>query len=297
MAMGPLFIAGFLEDLGFDISPMRRLLTSLFSAGLAVYFLDIWLDSIDVPVIDTVFVYAPVGIAFSIFISATISNGFNLIDGLHGLAGGLSVLAALGLAFIARNAGAPEIEYAAFAMAAAVAGFLLLNFPSGRIFLGDAGAYCIGFLLCWFAFILASKDTYLTPWSFVLVFYWPIADTFLAIYRRRSTGRATDLPDRLHFHQLVMRALEISWLGRGQRQISNPLATLIILPFAAIPVFAGVVFWDHTKMAVLVTFVFTALFVTSYRLGVRKFSKPSSRRTVKKPSHPKVASLRKSILE
>jgi len=84
----------------------------------------------------------------------------------------------------------------------------------------------------------------LSTWAVLLVFFWPIADTFFAIYRRRRAGRPTDMPDRLHYHQLVMRALEITLIGRNRRNVANPLATLVILPLASAPVIAGVLLWN-----------------------------------------------------
>ena len=276
----PLFVAGFLEDLGFGVSPGRRLLAALISAGLAVALLQAWLDRIDMPVVDGAFLYAPVAITSTILICATIANAFNLIDGLNGLAGSISILSGLGLAAVATQAGVHDVQYFAYALTASIAGFLVLNFPHGRVFLGDAGAYCTGFLLSWFAILLSNSTQDLTPWSLVLILFWPIMDTFLAIYRRRKTGKAAGLPDRLHMHQLVMRALEISLLGKQRRQLSNPLATLIILPFAAAPVLTGVVLWNDARMAFIAVLAYLILFASTYFLGISIFSNVRRRRVI-----------------
>ena len=114
-------------------------------------------------------------------------------------------------------------------------GFFVFNFPLGAIFLGDAGAYGLGHILSWLAISLMIRVPEVTPWAVLLIFFWPIADTFFAIYRRRIAGRPTDQPDRLHFHQLVMRALEITLTGRKLRRLTNPMSTVVMMPLFTAP--------------------------------------------------------------
>jgi hypothetical protein len=77
------------------------------------------------------------------------------------------------------------------------------------------------------------------------------------------------MPDRLHYHQLVMRALEITLIGRDRRTIANPLATLVILPLASAPVLAGVLLWNKPLEAFLALGGFAVLFVLSYIVGIK----------------------------
>ena len=109
----------------------------------------------------------------------------------------------------------------------------------------------------------------LSPWAVLLVFFWPVADTFLAIYRRRRGKLPTDQPDRLHYHQLVMRALEILWFGRDRRNLTNPAATLIILPLIMAPVASGVILWDKPLAAFLAFSGYALSFALSYVIGLR----------------------------
>lgn len=74
-------------------------------------------------------------------------------------------------------------------------------------------------------------------------------------------------PDRLHVHQLVMRALEIHILGRGRRQIANPLTTVILAPFIIAPPTVGVLLWDNNQGAFLAVITFAGLFFGSYILS------------------------------
>ena len=83
------------------------------------------------------------------------------------------------------------------------------------------------------------------------MFFWPVANTGLAIWRRWKLGNPTDRPDRLHFHQLAMRFLEIRFFGREQRVFANPVATLTLMPLISVPQILGVLCWDDFKASVL----------------------------------------------
>ena len=152
---------------------------------------------------------------------------------------------------IAFQAGDTQISIFLVLIVASVLGFMVLNFPMGKIFLGDGGAYSLGHLLVWSAIILINRATEISAFSILLIFFWPVADTGLAIWRRWKLGNPTDRPDRLHFHQLAMRFLEIRFFGRDRREIVNPLATLTIIPLISAPQLLGLLFWDDFKSSVL----------------------------------------------
>ena len=126
-----------------------------------------------------------------------------------------------------------------------VLGFAVINFPLGKIFLGDAGAYALGHILVWSSIILVNFDYTISPFSMLLIFFWPVGDTCLAIWRRLKLGNPTERPDRLHFHHVAMRLLEIRFLGRAKRHLANPIATILLIPFISIPQFLGVFYYSN----------------------------------------------------
>ena len=189
---------------------------------------------------------------------------FNLIDGVNGLCGITSILTLGGLLSIGYSAGDSAIMDHATLIIPALLGFVILNWPFGKIFLGDAGAYTIGHTCAWIGIFLLERNAEVAGTAIALVFFWPLADTFFSIYRRKRAGRPIGQPDRLHFHQLVMRGLEIILLGRKRRKLSNPLTVIVLLPCIAAPVLAGVVFWDRPIEAGTALLAFSILFVLSY---------------------------------
>lgn len=262
----PVFVAGFAEDLGYSVAPKWRVVAAMVSSLIAALTLGAWLQRVGVPGFDSLLAFAPIGIFFTMFATAGISNAFNLIDGLNGLSGAIGVVVATCLAIIASQAGVPEVAIAALITIPAILGFLAFNFPFGKIFLGDAGAYSLGHILAWVSVVLIARADAVSPWAVVLVFFWPIADTLLAIYRRLSTGKRTDQPDRLHFHQMAMRGIETLCSRRLSRNISNPIATVVLLPFVLVPAAMGVFFWDNSSAAVLALADSAVSFYVTFRL-------------------------------
>lgn len=269
VAASVIFIVGLAEDLGFGVSPLRRLCAVCLASVLAILFLGVWLPRLDIPGLDVLMTYWFVGVPFTLLVTAGIANGFNLIDGVNGLASFTAIAAAMALGLISGQAGYSEMVHLSTLLAAGIFGFFIINYPYGLIFLGDAGAYTIGFVLSWFGIAVLLNAPEVSPWAILLTMFWPLADTLLAIYRRARGKLATMAPDRLHVHQLVMRTLEIYVLGRGKRKIANPLSTLILAPFVAAPPVVGVLFWNQTTLAFLSVVGFLVLFFGSYALAFK----------------------------
>ena len=269
-----LFFVGLAEDFGFHMSPRRRILAASTSSLLMIWLFGVCLPRMGIPALDPLVEYWAVGIPLTILVTVGISNGFNLIDGVNGLASLTAIVAALALSEIAEISGYSTIAHLPIFLAAAVFGFFLLNYPLGLIFLGDAGAYTIGFVLSWFGIAVLVNAPDVSPWAILLTFFWPAADTTLAVYRRLRRNANVSAPDRLHVHQIMMRALEICVLGRKCRQISNPLTTLVLAPFVIAPPIAGVLLWNQNLNAFLAVLAFCLLLFLGYAAApslIRRF--------------------------
>ncbi len=264
---GLVFVVALLEDMGFNISARTRLITVLIASSLVLMLLGAWIHRADVAGLDALLGHWSVGFPITLLVTAGIANGFNLIDGVNGLASLTGVVASLALACIAEAASYGPMVSLTLMFAAVLIGFFVWNFPFGRIFLGDAGAYTIGFLLSWFAVLILVNAPAVSPWALLLTVFWPVADTALAIWRRAGRRASTTMPDRLHVHQLVMRALEIHVLGRRRRHLANPLSTVVMAPCIIAPAVTGVMFWNDTVSAFLALVAFTTIFFTSYSLA------------------------------
>ena len=262
-----IFIPGLLEDLGFGVSPRLRLLAAVFASLAVSLLLEIWLPRSGIALLDPFLSYPLVGIPLTVFLITGVTNGFNLIDGVNGLAAIAAIICSLALALIAQQVGYLAMVKFNLMLTAAILGFALLNYPWGKIFLGDAGAYTIGFVLSWFGVSILARYPDVSPWAILLTVFWPVADTLLAIYRRGLRRSSAVLPDRLHVHQLVMRALEIHVLGRGKRHIANPLTTLVLAPFVMVPPITAVIVWNEPGAALVFVCLYSIVFIACYILA------------------------------
>ncbi len=273
----PLVLAGLAEDLGIMVSPRRRLVAAFLSSLLALLLFQTWVTQVDLFPLDAVFSVAALAIPLTLIWGSGICHAFNLIDGVNGLSSGVAAIAATGLAAIAMLAGQPDIALIASILAAAIFGFMLFNWPRGKLFLGDMGAYALGHLLTWLGILLIARVPEVSFAAIIGLFFWPLADTVLAIYRRSLAGQRLDKPDRLHFHQLVMRGLDIGYFGRGRRHVSNPATTALILPLVAAGTLGHVLLWDNASAGYLFIVGQSLAFIAIYTLGMRFFRQPRKR--------------------
>lgn len=261
------FIVGLAEDLGFGVSPVKRLCAVCLASLAACLFLGVWLPRLDIPILDNMMSYAVIGVPITLLVTAGVANGFNLIDGVNGLASLAAIVAVVTLGLIAEQAEYTVMVQLATLFAAGLVGFFAMNYPYGFIFLGDAGAYTIGFVLSWFGIAILLNAPEASAWAILLTMFWPLADTLLAMYRRARRNTPKMAPDRLHVHQLVMRALEIYVLGRGRRNLTNPLSTLVLAPFVIAPPITGVLLWDNPTLAFWAVLCFLGLFFGTYAIA------------------------------
>ncbi|MDR2376195.1 MAG: undecaprenyl/decaprenyl-phosphate alpha-N-acetylglucosaminyl 1-phosphate transferase [Treponema sp.] len=156
------------------------------------------------------------------------TNAINFIDGVDGLAGGVSLLAALTFGAVFMFPGVPgTVPLLCICLAAAILGFLVFNapFPHAKIFMGDGGAYFLGFTLALLP-LMGEDGQSLPVFHAAAVLMIPILDTTAAVWRRLRDGRRIDSPDRSHTHHKLMN------LGLSSRRIDAILFTLqIILGF------------------------------------------------------------------
>ena len=188
LSASPIFFVGIAEDLGYPMQPKRRLVASAISSLIVICILQVWISKLGIPFFDSLLKFAPFGIIFSIFATVGVVNAFNLIDGLNGLSSYVSISTAISLSFISFEVLNIQITILLVLFSVIVLGFMILNFPFGKIFMGDGGAYVLGHLLVWCAILLINHEPEISPFAILLIFFWPVADTGLAIWRRWKLG-------------------------------------------------------------------------------------------------------------
>jgi UDP-GlcNAc:undecaprenyl-phosphate/decaprenyl-phosphate GlcNAc-1-phosphate transferase len=214
LASLPAFAAGLTEDITKNVGVVVRFVVTMASATLGVIFLDAVLGRLDVAGFDRLLLWHPFAVAFTIFAVGGVTNALNIIDGYNGLAAGYSVIALFALAIVCALVGDAFLLWAVLTMAAALIGFLAWNYPKGKIFLGDSGAYLVGFWLAEISVLLVVRHSQISPWFPMLLMVYPVFETVFSMYRRKILrGSSPGHPDRLHMHQVIYMRLVRRFVG------------------------------------------------------------------------------------
>ena len=161
---------------------------------------------------------------FTVFAVGGVTHSVNIIDGLNGLAGGAVCIMLGGLATLGWLYGDTVVMKLCLWGIAGLVGFMLLNYPFGKIFLGDGGAYLAGFWLAECAVLLLVRNPEVSTWTVLLCCLYPVLETAYSMFRRHVIHKVpSGLPDMAHMHQLLYkwlkrktpRALLPHWLSHG----------------------------------------------------------------------------------
>ena len=204
LAGGTIIVAiGIIDDYR-DLPAKVKLLGQILAACVLVIGFDVRIDVITDPLGD--FIYLEYfAIPATIFWVVGLTNTVNLIDGLDGLAAGVSSIAAVTIFLVAMEEGIPFVAMITAALAGAAIGFLYYNFNPARIFMGDTGSMFLGFMLAGISVIGAVKSAatiaLIVP---ILALGLPILDTTFAIVRRARNHRPIFKPDKGHLHHRLL---------------------------------------------------------------------------------------------
>jgi UDP-GlcNAc:undecaprenyl-phosphate GlcNAc-1-phosphate transferase len=163
------------------------------------------IDALAIPFVGVVLFPPVISFVLTVFWLVAISNAFNLIDGMDGLATGAALFSSLVILIVALTGGHVVMIVVTIVICGALAGFLRYNFNPASIFLGDSGALFVGFLLASLSLLGAQKATtaiaVITP---ILAFGLPVVDTTVTMARRLIGGRPIFEGDGEHIHHMLL---------------------------------------------------------------------------------------------
>lgn len=262
----PALAFGLLEDITKRVGVLTRLLATMAGGVLAWWMSGVALNSLDIPLLDDALKLLPVAVLFTAFAVGGVANAVNIIDGFHGLASGTVLIALLALAAIAALAGDAPLALVCALVAAAVAGFWLVNFPWGKLFLGDGGAYFVGFALAWLALLLPMRNPDVSPWAGLMVCAYPVIEVIYSIVRRYQLRLSPGAPDSLHLHSLVKTQIVRKKLAHWSRRRQNAAVSPLMWGYAALPASMAVAWYDDpTRWLVLGLLVCVVVYHQIYK--------------------------------
>ena len=271
----PVFILGLLEDTTKKISASYRLLAAFFSAFLACYFLNVWLTNVQFMNMDFLLKILPISVFFTCFSVTGVTHSINLIDGFHGIASMIGILILSAIVYVAFKVSDITIVMLGISVIGAILGFFVLNYPRGLIFLGDSGAYLIGFWISLLSLLLVSRHEEVSNWFPLLLCFYPIFETIFTIFRRYFIKKTNPgLPDSLHLHQLIFKRV-LRWIviDNDEKNKKNSMTAPYLWVLSLFSIIPAILFWKHHQILKIFAFVFSLCYLWLY-LSIVRFRTP-----------------------
>jgi UDP-N-acetylmuramyl pentapeptide phosphotransferase/UDP-N-acetylglucosamine-1-phosphate transferase len=219
----PIIFMGIKEDLFQNVEPAIRLLTLLFVGWLfRVQFTGPLPILTDIPYIGKLLLLQGGISIFYILSIVAVANGMNLIDGVNGLCGAVALSILSALLFLSYKTADITMLSLIFSVILFIIPFMLMNYPYGRIFLGDLGAYSLGLIVSMLTIILFGRHPEISTWGAVLILIYPATEVIFSLLRRMVRGVSIYHADTAHLH------LKLFLFFRPQphyKKIANALVT------------------------------------------------------------------------
>ena len=218
------FFVGFLDDLRINIKPLRRLMIMLLLIFAFIYILPIKIFNIDVPFLTPFMSSHILSSIFVLLCFLFVINGANLIDGFNGLLTINLIIINSVLTYININNGNLEFSILLISQIIILLSFLLFNFPSAKIFLGDSGAYTLGAISGLNTIITNNLNPQISSFFFCTLLFYLFVEVFFSFVRKVLQKKSPIHPDNEHLHMLSYNKI-CNIYGKSK---SNYLNSIII---------------------------------------------------------------------
>jgi UDP-N-acetylmuramyl pentapeptide phosphotransferase/UDP-N-acetylglucosamine-1-phosphate transferase len=268
----PAFAAGIIEDVTKTVSVKVRLVATMCSALLASAMLGATVNELDIWGVDALLALTPIAIMVTAVVVAGGANAINIIDGFNGLSASVIVIMSAALGVVAWQVGDGFVAILSALGVGGALGFLFVNYPSGRIFLGDGGAYFCGFWVSEIAVLLLVRNASVNSWQVLSICAFPIIEVLFSMYRRKFIkNRSVGDPDALHLHTLIYRRVVSRFIAHDPDQSwkRNAAVAFVMAPSIALAALLSVVAGGTILGAVVIVLCQLLIYVTVYTRLVR----------------------------
>ena len=261
-----MFLIGFLDDLKIKISPSRRLILMIIFLFFCIRFVPIEILNVDIPFLSTLLNNNTFSSLFVLLCFLFVINGANLIDGFNGLLAINLIIINSILAYINLADGINEFSVVIIGQIIILFSFLLFNFPSAKIFLGDSGSYFLGSLVALNVIITNNLNPDYSSFFFCTLLFYLFFEVFFSFFRKIVQKKSPIYPDDKHLHMLVFKKVSFIF-GKDKGNYINSLIINLgnlafVLPafaFAKDPLISR--YWFFSLMA-----IYLVIYLRLYRL-------------------------------
>jgi len=266
----PILAVGLLEDIGREVKPIFRLLAMCASVSIVYFSMDIGIYSLNIEFANSLLTDPLISFMFTLLVLVGLINSINIIDGFHGLMLGFSLMVFLALAYVASQIGDAFLVNLYLLLAGSVFILFIVNFPFGKVFTGDMGAYFIGLIMGTSGLLLGIRNEEVSHWFILLLVLYPLYETVFSIFRRKiKRNKDAMQPDSNHFHSLIYKNITSQRCFAKNMNICNAMTSILIWFFSLISIIPAVVFYDDQD--ILISYAFFYMFL--YTLFYKKFER------------------------
>lgn len=228
-----ILISGFLmffltlkEDLFGNTQPISRLIVIFLCSIFAVVNFD-QLPDVDIFILSFFLENYIFEIIFYSLSLTILANGNNIIDGMNGLTSLSSISSLICLLTIGYNNNLNEVYFTILILLILLIIFLYFNFPNGKIFLGDSGAYWIGWITGILIIYIISNINYINPWIVLVIVFYPCFELFFSFFRKIIQSKSPFQADTYHLHLLIYKYFQNK---HSESILNNSFITILMAP-------------------------------------------------------------------
>ena len=190
----------------------------------------------------------------------------NIIDEYNGLMTGYGIVVLIAMAYVANILGDDLIIQLSLLLASSLLGIFVFNFPFGKIFMGDGGAYFVGFMMAVIGLMLGIRNEEVSHWFILLLFIYPLYETAFSIYRKRIVrGVPISQPDGYHLHMLIYKRVVKCKTFKNNKIMCNSMTSPFLWALSLVGIIPAVVWYNDQTMLIILAFIFMATYTIIYR--------------------------------
>jgi UDP-N-acetylmuramyl pentapeptide phosphotransferase/UDP-N-acetylglucosamine-1-phosphate transferase len=279
LCLTPAFAIGLAEDLTQKVGSWSRLMTTMGGAALAWWLLNVQVVRLGLPPLDALLATTPLlSLAITMLFVGGAAHSLNIIDGYNGLASSYAIAVLMAILVVAGQVHDIRLVYITAGAIAATLGFFVLNFPGGRLFLGDGGAYLLGTVIAFLLTVLVYRNPQVSPMFAAVLLVYPVWETLFSIYRKKVLrGTSPMRPDGLHLHMLIYKRMVrtnrpdvAQWRRIDMNSATTPYTLALSVGTASV----ALVFWKSTAALFVLFWMFIAGYLALY-LSLVRFRAPA----------------------
>ena len=262
----PILLIGFFEDISIEIKPIFRILAMCISISMVYFLMDIGIYSLNIEFADRLLVNPLISVMFTLLVLVGLINSINIIDGFNGLMLGFSLMVFLALAFVAMQIGDVFLVDLYLLIAGSILILFLANFPLGKVFTGDMGAYFIGLIMGTSGLLLGIRNEEVSHWFILLLVLYPLYETLFSVFRRKIKQQNEAMqPDSDHLHSLIFKNILSQKCFAKNPNICNSMTSIIVWVFALISIIPAILFYKDQDILISYAFFYMFLYTLVYK--------------------------------